>query len=70
MITVVADTHALVWAYLGDPRLSVAAREAFGKGMAGISAISLAEVLYLEEKGQRRPLAPIGYVHSLGESAS
>lgn len=57
MIIAVADTHTLVWALFGDARLSAAARAALtvsGDGKVGASAISLAEIVYLEEK-QRLP---------------
>lgn len=53
MILAVADTHALVWALFGDARLSAAARTALtvsGEDKVGVSAISLAEIVYLEEK--------------------
>ena len=55
MIVAVADTHALIWALLGSPRLSPAARAAMtvgGTDSVGVSAISLVEVVYLEEKGR------------------
>ncbi len=55
MITAVADTHALVWAFLGDPRLSARAQAAFATGEVGISSITFAEVLYLEEKRRLQP---------------
>lgn len=55
MIRAVADTHALIWAVYGDPRLSPAARAVFatvGADQIALSAISLAEIVYLEEKGR------------------
>ena len=53
----VADTHAAVWHLFDDPRLSAAARafidEAAAAGdMIAVSAISLAEIVYLVEKGR------------------
>ncbi len=57
MIRAVADTHALVWALFGDERLSPAARSVFeadGDTQIAVSSISLAEILYLEER-QRVP---------------
>jgi len=57
MIAEVADTHAALWRLCGDPRLSRNAREfierasATGRKMA-ISSISLAEIVYLIEKGR------------------
>jgi PIN domain nuclease of toxin-antitoxin system len=59
MIVAVADTHALIWALLGDNRLSPAARAVMtvsASDQIGISAISLVEIAYLEEKGR----VPIG----------
>jgi PIN domain nuclease of toxin-antitoxin system len=53
MIVAVADTHALLWAVLGDARLSPAARTSMtveGTDSVGVSAISLVEIVYLEEK--------------------
>lgn len=56
-IQVVADTHALIW-YLFEPeRLSRAAFGTFEETIAAgrpilVSAISLVEILYLEEKGR------------------
>jgi len=53
MIVAVADTHALVWALLGDARLSPAARAALtvtGSDQVAVSAITLVEIVYLEEK--------------------
>jgi PIN domain nuclease of toxin-antitoxin system len=53
MIVAVADTHALVWALLGDARLSPAARAALsvtGRDQVAVSAITLVEIVYLEEK--------------------
>ena len=55
MIVAVADTHALVWALMGDPRLSPAALAALtvsATDQIAISAISLVEIAYLEEKGR------------------
>lgn len=42
MVVAVADTHALIWALLGDPRLSPAARAFMsveGTDSIGVSAI-------------------------------
>jgi PIN domain nuclease of toxin-antitoxin system len=55
MIAGVADTHAAIWFLSGDPRLSVTAKEFIDKAAQArkkivISAISLAEVVYLVEK--------------------
>ena len=57
MIAAIADTHATVWYLFDDPRLSRSAREAFQQAVVsgdkvGVSAISLAEIVYLCEKGR------------------
>jgi PIN domain nuclease of toxin-antitoxin system len=57
MIAGVADTHAALWYVFGDPRLSASAKSAF-EAAAGsrhkivVSVISLAEIVYLVEKGR------------------
>ena len=53
----VADTHAVLWYLLDDPRLSLVARSAMESAAhAGlpvyISAITLVEIVYLVEKGR------------------
>ena len=53
----IADTHALVWYLLNDPRLSPAAKAAFTMAAAqgqliGIPTISIVEIIYLTEKGR------------------
>jgi len=62
MIRAIADTHAVVWYLFSDPRLGSAAsafiEETIAKGdHVGISAISLAEMVYLIEKGRIVPNA-------------
>jgi PIN domain nuclease of toxin-antitoxin system len=57
MIAGIADTHAALWYLTQDPRLSVTARtfmdDAARAGHEiGISPISLAEIVYLVEKGR------------------
>lgn len=57
MIVSIADTHAVIWYLFDDPRLSRSAREAFERAAVsgdkvGVSAISLAEIVYLCEKGR------------------
>jgi PIN domain nuclease of toxin-antitoxin system len=54
-ITGVADTHAALWYVLGNPRLSIRAKsfidDAASSGQTiAVSAISLAEIVYLVEK--------------------
>jgi PIN domain nuclease of toxin-antitoxin system len=59
-VRVVADTHALIWYLQNDSQLSsvadafLAATEAAGDQIA-ISSITLAEVVYLVEKGRLLP---------------
>src|SRR5882757_2538419 len=57
MIVAVADTHTAVWYLFNNPRLSSTARLTIEDGLKsggriGISAISLAEMVYLVEKGR------------------
>jgi len=57
MIAGVADTHAALWYLFGDPRLSAPAKSAFDAAASSrhkivLSVISLAEVVYLVEKGR------------------
>jgi PIN domain nuclease of toxin-antitoxin system len=64
MIAGVADTHAGLWYVFGDSRLSQAAKAAFEAAANGrrkilLSAISLAEIVYLIEKG-RFPVSVYG----------
>ena len=62
-IVAVADTHTALWHLFGDPRLSIAAGDfidqaATARRKIAISTISLAELVYLVEKGR---LAPVAY---------
>ncbi len=57
MIAAVADTHAIVWYLLGDARLSAKARKTIDEAAnaaqkIAISAITLAELIYLIEKNR------------------
>jgi len=57
MIVAIADTHTAIWYLFSDPRLGKAASafidETIAKGdHIGISAISIAEMVYLIEKGR------------------
>ena len=60
MIAGVADTHAAIWYLFDDPRLSKPAGDfidhaaAAGRRVA-VSSISLAEIVYLVEKGRLTP---------------
>ena len=60
MLAAVADTHTAIWYVYGSPLLSENAKNAVDgaaeKGLyVGVSAISLAEIVYLIEKGRIAP---------------
>lgn len=60
MIAAVADTHTVLWYLFADTRLSRVAKaiieDALGEGRrTGVSAMTLAEILYLVEKGRAAP---------------
>jgi len=57
MIVAIADTHAAIWYLFSDPRLGTAASAFIDQTIAagdhiGISAITIAEMVYLIEKGR------------------
>lgn len=57
MAAVVADTHALVWYLLESQRLSAAALAALDEAASAgdpiyLSAISVVEIVYLQERGR------------------
>lgn len=57
MIVGIADTHTTIWYLFSDPRLGRGAATFFEETQAkgdhiGVSAISLAEIVYLSEKGR------------------
>jgi PIN domain nuclease of toxin-antitoxin system len=57
MIVAVADTHTAVWYLFNNPKLSAAARRAIDDALkdgnqVAVSAITLAEMVYLVEKGR------------------
>ena len=59
-VVAVADTHTVIWYVFADARLSEKAKEAIDgaaeKGLyIGVSAISLAEIVYLIEKQRIAP---------------
>ena len=61
MLRAVADTHTVIWYLFADPRLSAAARTAIDQAAAAgdqiaLSAITLAEIVYLAEKGRIAPV--------------
>ena len=57
MIVAIADTHTAIWYLFSDPRLGKAASAFIDDTVAkgdhiGVSAISIAEMVYLIEKGR------------------
>ncbi len=57
MIIAIADTHAAIWYLFSDPRLGKAASAFIDDTVAegdhiGVSAITIAEMVYLTEKGR------------------
>lgn len=57
MSSVLLDTHALIWYLEKSPRLGASARSAIKACIQGgdalyVSAVTLAEILYLDEKGR------------------
>jgi PIN domain nuclease of toxin-antitoxin system len=70
MIAAVADTYTAVWYLFNNPKLSAGAREtieeAFRAGdQIGVSSISLAEMVYLSEKGRIPSTAVQDLIHRL-----
>jgi PIN domain nuclease of toxin-antitoxin system len=68
MIVAIADTHAIIWYLFSDPRLGKAASafidDTIAKGdHIGVSAISIAEMVYLIEKG-RIPANALNDLHA------
>jgi PIN domain nuclease of toxin-antitoxin system len=61
MLRAVADTHAVIWYIFGDARLSKTARDMIAQiastgDQVAFSSITLAEIVYLSEKGRISPL--------------
>jgi PIN domain nuclease of toxin-antitoxin system len=57
MITLLLDTHAVIWLLHKDKRLSISALDAINavyqkEQQIAVASISLIEVAYLEEKGR------------------
>jgi PIN domain nuclease of toxin-antitoxin system len=57
MLRAVADTHAIIWYIFGNSRLSTTARNiieqaAIDGDQVAFSSITLAEIVYLSEKGR------------------
>lgn len=71
MIVAIADTHAVIWYLFSDPRLGKAASAFIDEAIAdgnhiGVSAITIAEVIYLVEKAR----IPANAVHDLHAATS
>ncbi|MEH2164500.1 MAG: PIN domain-containing protein [Nostoc sp.] len=61
MLRAVADTHAVIWYIFGDSRLSTTAQNTIAQiassgDQVAFSSITLAEIIYLSEKGRISPL--------------
>ncbi len=57
VVRAVADTHAVIWYIFGDTRLSLTARNLIAQIAAdgdrvAFSSITLAEIVYLSERGR------------------
>jgi PIN domain nuclease of toxin-antitoxin system len=75
MPVAVADTHAVIWFLSDSPRLSVAAGAVFDTAaergdQVAVSSITLAEIVYLIEKGRIPMAAFASLILALGDSAS
>ncbi|MGH2368985.1 MAG: type II toxin-antitoxin system VapC family toxin [Chloroflexota bacterium] len=60
MLAALADTHAAIWYVFNDPRLSPTARSFMAEWTSagheiGVSAITVAEIVYLVERGRVPP---------------
>lgn len=60
MLRAIADTHAIIWYIFDDKRLSDDARSAIETAATdgdqiGFSSITLAEIIYLSERGRIHP---------------
>ncbi|MEH2359653.1 type II toxin-antitoxin system VapC family toxin [Nostoc sp.] len=61
MLRAVADTHVVIWYIFGDSRLSTTAQNTIAQiassgDQVAFSSITLAEIVYLSEKGRISPL--------------
>jgi PIN domain nuclease of toxin-antitoxin system len=68
MIVAIADTHATIWYLFSDPRLGSAASAFIDDTLTrgdhiGVSAITIAEMVYLIEKG-RIPATALNELHT------
>jgi PIN domain nuclease of toxin-antitoxin system len=67
-VVAVADTHAVLWYLFGDERLSASARAVIDRAInngnkIAVSSITLAEVVYLIEKGRLPAVAYSELLH-------
>jgi PIN domain nuclease of toxin-antitoxin system len=75
VIRFIADTHTAIWYLFQDPRLSLLARQSIEAAAAmgdhvGVSAISLAEMVYLVQKERIHSSAVRELVAALREPAN
>ena len=75
MLKTVLDTHVLIWYLYGDNRLSKLARQTIEEiekngDTAAFSSISLAEIVYLSEKGRISPQALERLLMAIGKENS
>jgi PIN domain nuclease of toxin-antitoxin system len=74
MSACVADTHAVIWYLMNDPRLSPPAFNAMQNAAAAgdhvfVSAISLVEIVYLIDKGRFPQSLLTGVLNTLNDPA-
>jgi PIN domain nuclease of toxin-antitoxin system len=74
MSACVADTHAVIWYLMNDPRLSQPAFNAMQNAAAAgdhvfVSAISLVEIVYLIDKGRFPQSLLMGVLNTLNDPA-
>jgi PIN domain nuclease of toxin-antitoxin system len=75
VIAAIADTHPAVWYLFNNPKLSASARQAIEDALRvgdqiGVSSISLAEMVYLSEKGRIPSTAVRDLIHRFFDSES
>jgi PIN domain nuclease of toxin-antitoxin system len=73
MTIAVADTHTVIWYLFNNPRLSAKARLFIEDGLKdghqiGVSSISLAEMVYLSEKGRIPETALTSLIAALSDA--
>ena len=75
MLDAVADTHTVIWYIFNDTRLSSIARQAIQNtadngNQVGVSSITLAEIVYLVERGRIAVETLTRLVNALEDSQS